>query len=169
MSVMPRAERAWQATPQSVRGARAFVQQSLEDWGADDLVWAATTLVSELATNAVLHARSDFTVDIELAGPQLTVRVADNSSSIPVRRHYDDNAATGRGLVLLESIASEWGTVGIPGGKVIWCTVASTGTNGSHLLASVTSDDVMAQFADADIAGDWGTDAGNAAPRAIAA
>lgn len=166
---MPRADRAWQATPQSVRGARAFVQQQLEEWGAADLVWAATTLVSELATNVVLHARTPFTVEVELVGPQLTVRVADGSAHNPVRRHYEDDAATGRGLVLLDSLASEWGTVGTPDGKVVWCTVASGGRHGSRSLASVVNVNVPTAFADADLGSDTAANTAGASPVAIAA
>ena len=122
---MPRADRAWPATPQSVRGARVFVQEQLEQWGAGQHVWVATTVISELVTNVVLHARTDFSVSIELAGAQLTLRVADASPDVPVRRRYDDAAATGRGLLLLEELTSGWGVEATADGKVVWCTVAA--------------------------------------------
>ncbi|MDQ1680650.1 MAG: hypothetical protein QOI42_1509 [Frankiaceae bacterium] len=123
MSAMPRAQRAWPATPSSVRAAREFVEAHLEEWGAAAHIWPAVTVVSELATNAVLHARTDFTVSVELVGRQLRLTVTDASPSVPSRRHYDVDAATGRGMALLESLTSSWGSDSHASGKSVWCVV----------------------------------------------
>ncbi len=101
-----------------------FVQQQLEEWDADGLVWATITVVSELATNAVLHARTEFSMVIELVADGVNVRVADSSSTKPVRRRYDPDAATGRGMALIEALTTEWGVLETDTGKVVWCTVA---------------------------------------------
>ena len=136
---MPRADRAWPATPQSVRGARVFVREQLEQWGAGEHVWVATTVISELVTNAVLHARTDFSVSVELAGPVLTMRVADASPAVPVRRRYDDASATGRGLALLEELTSGWGVEATGAGKVVWCTVDAPVGSGSTAVDAGTA------------------------------
>jgi anti-sigma regulatory factor (Ser/Thr protein kinase) len=131
MSAMPRAERAWPATPRSVGAARAFVEERLEQWGAAGHIWPAVTVVSELATNAVLHARTGFTVAIELAGPQLRLSVSDESPSVPSRRHYDVDAATGRGIALLESLTTSWGIDTRGTGKSVWCVVEPVDLGGT--------------------------------------
>ena len=136
---MPRADRAWPATPQSVRGARVFVREQLEQWGVGEHVWVATTVISELVTNAVLHARTDFSVTVELAGPVLTLRVADASPTVPVRRRYDDAAATGRGLALLEELTSGWGVEATGAGKVVWCTIDASVGAGSTAVDAGTA------------------------------
>jgi len=130
---MHRAECAWPATPQSVRSARAFVQSQLEEWDSADLAWPAVSIVSELATNAVLHARTEFSVEVELlADGRLHLRVGDRSSNIPIRRHYDEEAATGRGIALVEALTAEWGITPTDAGKVVWCVVVPDGGAGSR-------------------------------------
>jgi hypothetical protein len=89
-------------------------------------MWPAISVVSELTTNAVLHARTEFAVELVLAGGKLEVRVADSSPHLPVRRRYDDDAATGRGLALLEALTSDWGVTATDDGKVVWCVVEAS-------------------------------------------
>ncbi|MCU1678737.1 MAG: putative anti-sigma regulatory factor, serine/threonine protein kinase [Frankiales bacterium] len=152
---MPRAECAWPATPQSVRSARRFVEEQLDDWGASGHAWAAITVVSELATNAVLHARTEFVVAIELDGPRLHVRVADGAAAIPVRRRYEVEAATGRGIALLEALASDWGIEASDGGKVVWCTVEAHRDSSGDVDDDMTDDVLLGTFADAHVDTEW--------------
>jgi len=149
----------------SVPNARAFVQSQLEEWDAPGLVWAATTIVSELTTNAVLHARTEFSVELELAGGRLQLRVRDSSATIPVRRHYDEDAATGRGIALIEALTTDWGVTPTDAGKVIWCFVTPETGDGSRVThvteigqtrqgGEPTPEDLLAAFDDADGFGD---------------
>jgi len=77
-------------------------------------------LTSELVTNALLHARSAPELDVRLAGGRLRVAVFDATTAAPVRKRYGKDAATGRGLLLIESMATAWGTEPVDGGKVVW-------------------------------------------------
>jgi anti-sigma regulatory factor (Ser/Thr protein kinase) len=79
--------------------------------------------VSELATNAVLHARTPFTVTIERA-PVLRVEVHDGDPRPPHTRDYGPEAASGRGLHLVEALALSSGTVTVDGGKAVWFELA---------------------------------------------
>jgi len=84
----------------------------------------AATVVSELATNALLHARTDFTLTLELQADQLRIALADGSSAAPrVRRFSDTEATTGRGLKMVAALAQAWGIDPADNGKSVWCAV----------------------------------------------
>jgi anti-sigma regulatory factor (Ser/Thr protein kinase) len=106
--------------PSSAAEARRFVRSALADWGASNLDETAALLVTELVTNAILHTRSGPEVTARLDGHRLRVEVGDDDQSPPVRRYYDPRATTGRGLVLVDELASAWGTEPAAGGKVVW-------------------------------------------------
>ena len=106
--------------PSSPGRARRFVRDVLADWGAEHFEEPATLLTSELVTNAVLHARSRPELKLRLAGDRLWVGVADNTPVSPVRKRYGAEAATGRGLLLVERLAAAWGTSITDQGKVVW-------------------------------------------------
>jgi anti-sigma regulatory factor (Ser/Thr protein kinase) len=106
--------------PASVRRARRFLQEALGD-GHVEVSTMAVLLVSELATNAVLHAGTDYTVRVELlAGGSVRAEVSDASSRLPVVKHYEPTAVTGRGLQMVASEASRWGVDVRDGGKTVW-------------------------------------------------
>ncbi len=85
------------------------------------VVDVALVLVSELVTNAVLHGQGSPRLSIE-AGPDgaLCVGVGDDDSRHPVVQEVDEDSLGGRGLRLLESLASRWGVRPEPPGKVVW-------------------------------------------------
>lgn len=80
----------------------------------------AASLVSELATNAVIHARTPFTLVVSRIEDNVRVSVHDGSAVLPRRRAYGLDAATGRGLRLLATMSSNWGIEAETGGKVVW-------------------------------------------------
>ena len=89
----------------------------------EDVADVAQLLVSELVTNAVLHAGTTVHLRVEADGSALRIEVTDGAATKPSRRHYSAEAATGRGLGLVEALAAEWGTRSEAGGKTVWCTV----------------------------------------------
>ena len=104
----------------SASSARRFVRENLRSWGADEHCETAVLLISELVTNAVLHARSAPEVVMRYEGTVLRIEVYDQSSVLPARRHYGLQAGTGRGIVLVEEMASDWGADQTGSGKVVW-------------------------------------------------
>jgi anti-sigma regulatory factor (Ser/Thr protein kinase) len=107
------------ADPHSVLGARHFVADSLAAEGCPfATVETATLLVSELASNAVLHARSPFQVSMCRQDHSLTVAVTDGSDVPPVTREV--TPAGGRGLRLVNALATEWGVCPREGGKAVY-------------------------------------------------
>ncbi len=111
------------ADPRSPGQARRFVAGALEDAGLDYLEDAVLLLVSELVTNALLHARTAISVACTITRAELLVEVTDGSGVLPQRRHYATTATTGRGLALVEATAQDWGVERRDDGKVVWFTL----------------------------------------------
>ena len=89
-------------------------------------VHAASELaLSELATNAVLHAHTEFEVHVLRSGVDgMRVEVTDRWPGLPLLKSHGDQAATGRGLALVVSLADEIGVEPHGDqGKTIWFTV----------------------------------------------
>jgi len=108
--------------PQSERvaAARRQVEAMVRGWLASDSVEVAKLLVSELATNAVLYARTSFTLSATVEGGVVRVAVEDGDPHLPELRQAWPDDATGRGLQLVERLASRWGSEPTTGGKVVW-------------------------------------------------
>jgi len=99
--------------------ARRFVQESLA--GAPEALRNdALLLLSEVFTNALLHARGPVTVEVEQCGDAYRIAVADCSSTPPTEKGYQSDDATGRGLHLLDGLAAAWGWEPTDFGKVVW-------------------------------------------------
>ena len=82
-------------------------------------------VVSELATNAVIHAHSDFVVVVQRAAGGLGVAVADDGADDPAPREPSAERAGGRGMRIVQALTGRWGVERIPGdGKIVWATLA---------------------------------------------
>jgi anti-sigma regulatory factor (Ser/Thr protein kinase) len=95
----------------------------LRTWGFESAIEDAELLVSELVTNAILHARSPAVVRIDHEAPNLRVAVCDTSPAPPRVRDYGPEAVTGRGMLLVERIATRWGVENNSTGKCVWFEV----------------------------------------------
>ena len=100
--------------------ARRFTVEVLQRWNCNELVDTATLLVSELVTNAVLHARSDSQLVLRRLDERLRVEITDDSASAPMRRTYSAEAGTGRGMMLVEALSVRWGSERDGDGKRVW-------------------------------------------------
>ncbi|HEV2760289.1 MAG TPA: ATP-binding protein [Acidimicrobiales bacterium] len=107
-------------TPTSAAAARRFVESVLAGTELDHLSYPATMLVSELVTNAILHSGTPLAVSVIPDGSRIRVEVHDGSAEMAVRRHYSEMSGTGRGLMLVEQMAAEWGSERTADGKVVW-------------------------------------------------
>jgi anti-sigma regulatory factor (Ser/Thr protein kinase) len=109
---------AYPAEAIAVRDARSFVVGSPAAAGVDpaDLAMA----VSELATNAVLHARTPFEVSVERLEDGIRVEVVDGNPTMPAARRAEASNVTGRGLLIVSSVSRAWGAEPSGGGKVVW-------------------------------------------------
>ncbi len=123
-----RAERCrrFPRTPLSERPARAFVHDTLLEWQLDTLATDAELVVSELATNAMTHGSSDFTVSLSRRGRGVRIAVGDAARGRPSPVLAHPEAPRGRGLGMVGACARAWGHEPRPIGKLVW----------AHLLPS---------------------------------
>jgi anti-sigma regulatory factor (Ser/Thr protein kinase) len=106
---------------QAPAAARQFVTDVLGGWGhSPSLLEVAKLVVSELATNAVIHACSPFSVQIRPNGSCVRVSVSDGSRARPSVRRDDGLAISGRGLRLIDTLAANWGVEIAQDGKTVW-------------------------------------------------
>jgi anti-sigma regulatory factor (Ser/Thr protein kinase) len=110
--------------PTSPREARERAARELEGWGDPEARHAVLLLISELVTNAVVHANSTVTIDLAVTddGP-VHVAVHDESPIHPTPRRNHTDRDGGRGLQLLESLAARWGVEENRTGKSVWFEV----------------------------------------------
>jgi len=132
----PAVERRWSASalpPEtiSVVEVRRAARHAAEAWGAEELEWALAQLVSEVVTNAVLHAGTDFDVTLTYDGHRLRCAVRDGSARPPRTREYARDATTGRGMRLVAQLSADWGVERHAGGKTVWFELVA-GEDGSN-------------------------------------
>jgi anti-sigma regulatory factor (Ser/Thr protein kinase) len=116
-------QRSFTPTPDSVASARHFVLDHIPQLSHETRE-QISLIVSELATNAVLHAATPFTVALKLTEQTLTLEVTD-SSRLEATPAEDPPAADqphGRGLLIVTQLAPKWGvtTNNVPSGKTVW-------------------------------------------------
>jgi anti-sigma regulatory factor (Ser/Thr protein kinase) len=107
-------------SPEFVSRARQGVAAFLGGDVPDDVVQVATLLVSELAPNAVVHARSAFVVSAELLPACVRVEVEDASVQLPEVLQPTPSSAAGRGMFMIEALSSRWGAEPTAEGKRVW-------------------------------------------------
>jgi anti-sigma regulatory factor (Ser/Thr protein kinase) len=108
-----------------VRAARQFVTETIGRWGYNDVMDDASVVVTELVTNAILHARSPFSVIVGSRDGRLRIAVRDANQTLPSRRTPHELQAGGRGLVVIDALADRSGCELTPDGKVIWAEFAT--------------------------------------------
>ncbi|MFJ2420381.1 SpoIIE family protein phosphatase [Streptomyces brevispora] len=115
-----------QADPQGLSDARTIVRQALADWDMAELADDAELLTGELLVNVLLHTEGGAVLTLEvLPEPVRRVRlsVQDRSSVWPRRRTPGETATSGRGLLLLDAVATRWGIEPRGEGKAVWCEI----------------------------------------------
>ena len=100
--------------------ARVFLRSTLETWELDGLGEVTELLTDELVTNAVRHAGSPMTVRAHRQLSRIRVEVADASRDAPVLIHPEPLEPRGRGMLLVDTLADDWGTELRDDGKTVW-------------------------------------------------
>ena len=109
----------------SVGRARDFVRAHSAEWGIDAPLDDALLVVSELATNALTHARSSYRVRLSATALALRIEVDDDGAGTPEPQMLTETEEHGRGLFLVSALASSWGMAAAEGGgKRIWAELA---------------------------------------------
>lgn len=147
---MRQAQQDFEGAAGSVSAARRFVSFTLEAEGADDAAWTAVQIVSELATNAVVHAATSFTVTVVIDDGAVRVAVTDSKPLVAAtQRHFSDYTTTGRGLRLVERMSRAWGVDTTQSTKTVWCEIVRTSsdrepdtTTDSEVRIAILDDDI---------------------------
>ena len=118
------------ALPGAVPCARLHARQVIWEWGLARLADSVEIIVSEIVTNAVQASRSlEWTHSVRLwllsDKARVLILVWDANPQPPVRVDADDEAESGRGLLLVETISDQWGSFATreTGGKAVWAAV----------------------------------------------
>jgi anti-sigma regulatory factor (Ser/Thr protein kinase) len=109
--------------PLSVRRARELAR-SLVAKGAVTAATAeaAVLVVSELVSNAIVHAASEVELDIDTGPGGVHVTVHDDSPDAPMAKGSLPHDPGGRGLAIVDQLADRWGWTSVEGnGKEVWC------------------------------------------------
>jgi anti-sigma regulatory factor (Ser/Thr protein kinase) len=127
---LPACRLALSAGTQAAAEARSQLHTLVALWGMRVDVDVLVLLASELITNAVTHADNGgspevISVCVRCLRDELRVEVHDGSPDmpVPVQLKVDDDAETGRGLMLVDALAAEWGFYRTPGGKAVYFTL----------------------------------------------
>lgn len=109
----------------AVPAVRRFVTSTLHAWGEDRLVHDAALVATEMAVNAVVHARSPFRAFVHRAPGVVLIAVKDACEGTvqPALGALDD--VDGRGVAIVEALAQRWGCDALPDGKIVWAEFAS--------------------------------------------
>jgi anti-sigma regulatory factor (Ser/Thr protein kinase) len=125
------------AQPTAPGVVRGHVRAVAHEWGLADLADTAELLASEIATNAVqasqrLSTRADLALMpvirlwITSDGAALVIHVWDGNDEMPVRQEVGADSEAGRGLMLVDALAKDWGAYRkAEGGKVVWAMINS--------------------------------------------
>jgi anti-sigma regulatory factor (Ser/Thr protein kinase) len=116
--------------------ARRFVVAALRRWGLDDaLVGEAALVLSELATNAVLHAGSPFSIAVTSRESRLRISVQDTCPRRPVEDSGGSLLARfGHGLGIIDELCIDWGVEDVRGGKIVWAELQAGSAQGVERL-----------------------------------
>ena len=108
----------------SVSASRHFVTDALSDL-SEEIQESVALMVSELATNALVHATTGFTVTVERRGDSLRVEVWDAGGGAPILRSPQPSEPHGRGLRIVDEFSADWGVDRLDDGpgKSVWFTV----------------------------------------------
>ena len=115
--------------PTAAAAARAIVRELCQRWQLDApdtaLVDRAVLVANELVTNAVVHARTDLWLQLELRADRLFISARDGSPRLLRQVTPDTKSEGGRGLWVVEQLTRAWGVRPHPdGGKVVWCALS---------------------------------------------
>jgi anti-sigma regulatory factor (Ser/Thr protein kinase) len=118
------AETVFPAVPESVGSARRFTRAALGRHDVEpQLIDTAMLLVSELATNAIVHAASSLKLRIDV-GDEIRVEVCDGDDAPPVVGGAEVNGESGRGLAIVTTLADDWSWSPRASGKAVWFSLA---------------------------------------------
>ncbi|MFF7330392.1 SpoIIE family protein phosphatase [Streptomyces sp. NPDC090306] len=125
-----------QDEPERISVGRHQLTELLHDWSSADQLDSAVLLLSEVLTNVLVHTDSDALLVAEVIGEpgerRVRVEVTDAGDDLPHKRRPGELASSGRGLVLIELLAHDWGVNPRGKGKSIWFELHEASGDGNE-------------------------------------
>jgi len=115
--------RRFKASEASVGAARRFVTGAISD-APTEVRDSVSVMVSELSTNALLHASGGFEVAVDRSDLTLSVSVTDRGDGTPVLQAPTFSEPHGRGLRIVAALSDEWGISATSDGKAVWFRIS---------------------------------------------
>ena len=113
--------------------ARAFLRSGLQTWKLDGFGEITELLTAELVSNVVRHVHAPMTLRVIRQAGRVRVEVDDPSVEPPELQHPDDQTMRGRGIFLVDALATDWGTNVHANGKTVWFEIdVTTATEEVH-------------------------------------
>jgi len=124
-TALPCYTKCYPAVITSVSEVRKHTCAVLRTWSMESIVSDTLVVISELATNAVRHCRGEnFSVSALRLENGVRVTVADTCTTIPVLHPVSDDAEGGRGMFLVDALASRWGIELDTHRKQVWAELS---------------------------------------------
>ena len=112
------------ASPTAAAVAREVVAEACKAWALPHLLDDAEVAITELVANAVQHAGGDLRLTVTRGQRFLHLSLRDGSPVVPVTRLPDPyRGEGGRGMILIDALATAWGSTPTSDGKVVWATL----------------------------------------------
>jgi hypothetical protein len=114
---------AYHPLPSAAGPARTLLRRALKEWGLDGRYDSASLILTEMISNAI---RSDDVIEVGVSLDDrrfVHLEVFDTSLEVPARQALDQEAEGGRGLLLIEVLAADWGWRHTPEGKIVYALV----------------------------------------------
>lgn len=110
----------------AARHSRETITESCDRWDRAELSGPACMVVTEMVNNVVAHARTSMVVLLGVRDDGLAVAVRDESSRVPSFTGAPaPTAYGGRGMLLIDSVATRWGSLPLSHGKVVWALLGA--------------------------------------------
>jgi anti-sigma regulatory factor (Ser/Thr protein kinase) len=111
--------------PSATAIARQAVKDACRAWRLDHVQEAAELVITELVSNVVRHAGTDMEISLSASPGALRLAVRDGHPASPRSGAAGATLAeSGRGLVVIQALAIEWGTTPTADGKVVWAVLS---------------------------------------------
>ena len=111
--------------PASVARIRRFAVETSRTAAPGVDADTVALLVSEVATNALVHGAGRVRVRVRATARGLRVEVHDEDATLPARRTATPMDEGGRGIALVDALSTGWGAERTPDGKTVWFEVAA--------------------------------------------
>jgi anti-sigma regulatory factor (Ser/Thr protein kinase) len=113
---------------ESAADARTWLTSFLHERDVDEpTMMDAALIVSELVTNALRHGEGSTVLRAALSPAEVQLSVTDSGDGEPRMLPPDPDRIGGLGLLVVDSVAAEWGVAQFPGGKTVWALLARPG------------------------------------------